>query len=49
MAVLVMETAAEERKIKSRGSIEGYGSFYSDDIWYLEGEIRELLAECRED
>ena len=49
MSIIVMETAAEERRIKSRGSIEGYESFYSDDIRYLEGEIRELLAECRED
>lgn len=48
MSVMVIETDAEERRIKSRGSIEGYECFYSDDIRYLEEEIKELLIECRE-
>ena len=42
--------SAEEEHTKSTGNLEGKGvQLYSEDIRYLEKEIKILLKECRKE
>lgn len=50
MGSVLMQDAkiqAEEENIKSRGSFNSIIDFYSEDITYLESEIKQLLDECK--
>ena len=37
---------AAEQKIVGKGNVEGFIQIFSEDILYLENEIKNLMSEC---
>lgn len=41
-----MNGYAAEQKTAGKGNVIGMVQFFSQDIWYLEREINNLMSEC---
>lgn len=37
---------AAEQKVTGRGNVDGFVRFFSEDVFYLENEVRSLISEC---